>query len=144
MKEIYGCSEAGSLASRRSTDGSEWLTLEGVVFEHRGDAAVVSAPHLSETVLLQDSLEIIAADRFRFLGRGSDMLNIAGKRASLDQLSAQLLAVEGVSDAIVFVRPDEARIGDSGRPAALVVSERPLRAIRRDLLLQQEAGDTLI
>jgi acyl-coenzyme A synthetase/AMP-(fatty) acid ligase len=136
IREIYGCSEAGSLASRRTSKGDIWRTLDGVMLESIDGEPVIRAPHLSDPVVLQDSLEIIAPEQFRLLGRSADMLNIGGKRASLQQLTAQLLAVEGVADGIVFLPNEGKQQGRTGRLAALVVSERPQQAISRDLLQQ--------
>jgi acyl-coenzyme A synthetase/AMP-(fatty) acid ligase len=136
VKEIYGCSEAGSLASRRTTDGDKWHTLDSVALELINGEAVVSAPHLVEPVALQDRLEIKAPTQFHFLSRGADMLNVGGKRASLHQLTAQLLSVDGVSDGIVFLRDENMHGGHRERLAALVVSERPQQSIKRDLLQQ--------
>lgn len=122
VKEIYGCSEAGSLASRRTAAESEWWLLDGIRLEGVGDAVHVVAPHLPEAVPLHDRIELVSASHFRLLGRSDDMLNIAGKRASLTQLTAQLQAVDGVIDGIFFLR-DEGR-DEIQRVAALVVSDR--------------------
>ena len=48
------------------------------------------------------------------------MVNVAGKRASLDDLNRQLLAIPGVSDG-VFIAPPE-RPGTAARLTALVVA----------------------
>ena len=59
------------------------------------------------------------------------MLNIAGKRASLAELTARLLAVPGVEDGVIFQR-DIAKPGQQ-RLAALVVSARPPQEILADM-----------
>ena len=66
-------------------------------------------------------IEVLAPDRFLLHGRVSDMVNVAGKRSSLDFLNAQLLAVEGVSDG-VFYMPDDDTPGGVTRLAAFVVA----------------------
>jgi len=136
VTEIYGCSEAGSLASRRTIEGDTWLTLEGVTLDAKGDVPLVRAAHLDEPVELQDQLEIGAPGQFRLMGRNADMLNIGGKRASLHQLTAQLLAVEGVSDGVVFLRDEDPQPDHLTGLAALVVRDRSQQAISRDLLKQ--------
>lgn len=122
VREIYGCSEAGSLASRRTATDSEWDVLQGIKLKCVDADVQVAAPHLSETVVLQDRLQVVAPNKFRFLGRSADMLNIAGKRASLAELTAQLQSIEGVDDGVFFLRDDEKR--KVQRLAALVVSTR--------------------
>lgn len=122
VREIYGCSEAGSLASRRTATDSEWEMLEGVTLKRvDGDVRVV-APHLPDAVVLQDRLEVVSPHKFRFLGRSADMLNIAGKRASLAELTAHLQSIDGVDDGVFFLRDDDKR--EVQRLAALVVSAR--------------------
>lgn len=113
VREIYGCTEAGSLASR---DGDEWRLYDTFTIAQHGDRTLVTAPHLSEAVELGDVVEITAPDRFRLLGRQADLINIAGKRASLADLNLKLNAIAGVEDG-VFVMVDEA-----SRLAALVVA----------------------
>jgi len=128
VMEIYGCSEAGSLASRRTATDSEWQMLDGMTLAGTGDETLqVAASHLPGSVALQDRLELISADRFRFLGRGADMLNIAGKRASLAQLTAQLQGIDGVEDCVYFLRAESRR--EIQRLAALVVTDRDEREI---------------
>lgn len=134
VMEIYGCSEAGSLASRRTVKGDLWELLDGIRLVQAGRQLQVVAPHLPGPVTLQDRLTLVDDRHFRFLGRGADMLNIAGKRASLAELTARLLAVPGVEDAVVFER-DVAKSGQQ-RLAALVVSARP----KQDILAAMAVG----
>lgn len=131
VSEIFGCSEAGSLASRDTAKSDVWQTLEGVELEESGGSVSVIARHLSGRVALQDRLEVLSPDRFRFIARSADMINIAGKRASLAELTAKLLAVEGVEDGVFFLRDDSER--KVQRLAALVVSSYDEFAIARTL-----------
>ena len=143
VTEMFGCSEAGSLASRNTAENEVWQTLEGVELKALGANVSVTAAHFSGSVTLQDRLEVLSPHRFRFIARNSDMVNIAGKRASLAELTAQLLAVEGVEDGVFFLREDSGR--DSKRSseinsetkvqrlAALVVSTHDEMAIARSL-----------
>ncbi|MFK7978145.1 MAG: AMP-binding protein [Halioglobus sp.] len=131
VEEIYGCSEAGSLATRRSATEEHWELLDGITIAHSGSEPEVSGPHLDAPVPLQDELDILSPERFRFLGRSADMVNVAGKRGSLAQLSAQLRAIEGVSDAVFFMRNNDAK--GVQRPAALVVTDQSERDIKKAL-----------
>jgi acyl-coenzyme A synthetase/AMP-(fatty) acid ligase len=49
------------------------------------------------------------------------MIEVAGKRASLSDLTRRLLAIEGVREAVVF-QPDADAVGTIRRVAALVVA----------------------
>ena len=104
--------------------------LEGIELSEHDGAAQVTASYLDAPVRLQDELEILPGGQFRFIGRGSDMLNIGGKRASLVQLNRELLLIDGVDDGVIF--PGEKRRGEE-RLAALVVSELEEREILRRL-----------
>ena len=134
LLEIFGCSEAGSLASRRTLSEQRWKLLDGVVMEKSSGDISVSGPQLADKVILQDQLEIIDDSHFHFLGRSADMLNVAGKRESLASLSQQLTQLEGVEDGLFFL-PEVDGISRK-RPAALVVSELSERDIIKALSLQ--------
>ncbi|MEM1153047.1 MAG: AMP-binding protein [Pseudomonadota bacterium] len=125
VTEIYGCSEAGSIASRRTVTDDEWQLLDGMALRTQptDEEKVIyaCAPHLEFDVPLQDHLEVLSPQSFRFLGRSADMVNIAGKRASLADLTAQLQGIDGVTDGIFFLRDADRR--GVQRLAALVVSE---------------------
>ena len=71
-------------------------------------------------------LELRADDRFMVRGRNADMVEVAGKRASLADLTQRLLRVPGVQDAVVF-QPDTSATGLVQRVAALAVAGRPAR-----------------
>ena len=136
LVEIYGCTEAGQVATRRTTAGAEWQTFDGLVLSGDGDAVVVSGGHVPEPTTLADVLEVVSRDTFRLLGRSNDLVNIAGKRSSLGHLNFHLNAIDGVADG-AFWMPSEA--GDApgvARLVAFVVApglrrERILAALRR-------------
>ena len=134
--EIYGCTEAGSIASRRTSSGPLWWLYDDFQLRNQDDRAIISAPHLEDEVPLGDVVEKVDERHFRLLGRHEDMLNIAGKRASLNDLNLRLNAVPGVEDG-VFVLPEKNGRSIS-RLTALVVapqlSEREiLEYLARDL-----------
>ena len=68
-----------------------------------------------------DVLERRGADGFVALGRNSDLVEVAGKRASLADITRRLCAVDGVEDAVAF-QPEAAAAGVANRVAAVVVS----------------------
>ena len=80
--EIYGCSEAGQLATRRTVDGPVWRCLDG--FRLYTDAAGCWAAGPDEAdVLLADEIEPVGDGGFILRGRTADLVNVAGKRSSL-------------------------------------------------------------
>lgn len=119
--EIYGATEAGSIASRHTLDGPDWTPYPGVTFAIGEDAAEVTVPGLPGPVPLADLLQPADGNAFRLLGRRADMVKRAGKRASLAGLNRILSEVEGVRDG-VFVAPDDMDSNPSARLAAFVVA----------------------
>jgi acyl-coenzyme A synthetase/AMP-(fatty) acid ligase len=106
LLEIYGSTESGQLASRRTTEGAEWTLLEGVRLEQAGEETVAVDGHVEGRVPLSDIIECLPGQRFLLHGRHADLVNIAGKRTSLAYLNHQIGAVPGVVDAAFFL-PDE-------------------------------------
>ncbi len=121
LLEIYGCTETGQMATRRTARETEWRTLPGIRVELRDADAWASGGHIEQPTALGDVLEPLAPDRFLLRGRVADMVNIAGKRSSLAHLDAELRAIDGVTDG-VFYMPAESAAGGVTRLAAFVVA----------------------
>jgi acyl-coenzyme A synthetase/AMP-(fatty) acid ligase len=121
LLEMFGSTETCVFASRRTTLEQSWRIYAGVTVTPQPDGALVQAPGFAAPVLLQDFLELQDHERFVVRGRNADMIEVAGKRASLSDLTRRLLAIEGVRDAVVF-QPDAAASGAIRRVAALVVA----------------------
>lgn len=101
--EVFGSTETCVFASRRPTVDEEWRLFAGAVLHPQPDGTVVDAPQLRAPVVLADIVSLSAdGRRFRLRGRHADMLEIAGKRASLGDLTRRLLAIPGVHDGVVF------------------------------------------
>lgn len=137
VREIYGCTEAGSVASRRTLDGDLWSPYDGLRLVHDGEAPVVEGGHVEAPVGLGDVLEADPSGGFRILGRHVDMVSIAGKRGSLEDLTWRLRSIEGIEDGL-FVQPETSAGDRAERLAALFVSssldERDvLERLRRDI-----------
>lgn len=116
VMEIYGATEAGSMASRRTVADPDWLPYRGVSLHPGG----VLVPGLGP-VPLADALEPSADGRFRLLGRESDVVKLGGRRASLAELNRLLLAVEGVEDG-VFLAPEDLESNPAARLSAFAVA----------------------
>jgi acyl-coenzyme A synthetase/AMP-(fatty) acid ligase len=121
LLEIYGSTESGQLASRRTTDGAAWTLLPGVRLEQAADETVACAGHVEGRVALSDVIELLPDNRFLLHGRHADLINIAGKRTSLAYLNHQLAAVPGVVDGAFFL-PDEEGADGITRLTAFVVA----------------------
>ena len=115
--EIFGCSEAGTFATRQTATETLWQISPTFQLEAAEEGVIIRAEHLPEDVVLHDVLEILADGQFRWHGRDQDMVNIAGKRGSLADLNHRLTSISGVVDGVIFM-PEE----DSKRLAALVVA----------------------
>jgi len=121
MVEMFGSTETCVFASRLTAREEQWRLYDGVRLEPRDDGTLVHAPWFVEPVLLQDMVELQPGNRFMVRGRSSDMIEVAGKRASLTDLTKRLLAIQGVQEAAVF-QPDLDAVGTIRRVAALVVA----------------------
>jgi acyl-coenzyme A synthetase/AMP-(fatty) acid ligase len=121
IQEIYGCTEAGQIATRFPTDGPQWHLYPGIRFETQEDRTWATGGHVEGRVPLGDLIEIAGEDRFLLRGRSTDLVNIAGKRSSLAYLNRVLGGVPGVRDGVFFMPQREE--GDSvARLAAVVVA----------------------
>jgi acyl-coenzyme A synthetase/AMP-(fatty) acid ligase len=140
LVEIYGCTEAGQVASRRTTTGLVWHTLGALRVTRETQAGeerfIVAGGHVSEPTPLADVLELDGPTRFRLLGRANDLIHVAGKRSSLAHLNFHLNRIEGVIDG-AFWLPDDTPDGVV-RPVAFVVAPKLaardlIAALRREL-----------
>lgn len=122
VQEVFGSTETCVFASRRPTVSEDWQLFPDVTLQPQPDGTVVTAPQLSSAVALADIVSIAANGRsFRLCGRRADLLEIAGKRASLNDLTRRLLAIPGVKDGVV-VQLDECDALGVQRIAALAVA----------------------
>ena len=105
--EIYGSTETGQIASRRTIEGPEWTLFPGVRLSSSHQRTWASGGHVAQPLAMADALEVLSAERFLLHGRNADLVNIAGKRSSLGYLNHQLNAVAGVTDGAFFMPDDE-------------------------------------
>jgi acyl-coenzyme A synthetase/AMP-(fatty) acid ligase/3-hydroxymyristoyl/3-hydroxydecanoyl-(acyl carrier protein) dehydratase len=114
LVEIYGSTETGQIATRRTSRGAAWelfpevtLTVrEAAAGDEDGDEVWAAGGHVEAPVRMGDALELIDDTHFLLHGRKADLINIAGKRTSLAYLNHQLMAIAGVDDGAFFM-PDE-------------------------------------
>ncbi|MBJ9693897.1 acyl-CoA synthetase family protein [Burkholderia cenocepacia] len=115
LVEIYGSTETGQIATRRTSQGAAWERFPDIRLDARdapdgddsGPTVWVSGGHVEAPVPMGDALELLGDGRFLLHGRKADLVNIAGKRTSLAYLNHQLNAIAEVVDGVFFM-PDEA------------------------------------
>jgi acyl-coenzyme A synthetase/AMP-(fatty) acid ligase len=123
LLEIYGSTETGQIATRRTAQTAEWQLWGGVRLTTRDAQTWAQGGHIEQSTPMCDVLEVTAEDRFLLHGRMADLVNIAGKRSSLAYLNHQLNAVPGVIDGAFFLRDDDpASATGVTRVAAVVVA----------------------
>jgi acyl-coenzyme A synthetase/AMP-(fatty) acid ligase len=163
VEEIFGATEVGSIASRRTVEGDVWTLYPRVRLlnpapgEDQRDDALVAGPH-SEPYPLSDVIEALDGAHFRLLGRRADLIKLGGRRASLAGLNRILTSIDGVVDGL-FVAPEDLDQRPTARLLAFVVAperdpddilaalrERidavflPRRVVRVDALPRNEVG----
>jgi acyl-coenzyme A synthetase/AMP-(fatty) acid ligase len=122
LLEVFGSTETCAFATRRVTVDSHWSLYHGVHLHPQPDGTQIEAPQLDAPVSLADIVTLHDdGRRFELRGRHADLLEIAGKRASLGDLTRRLLAIPGVEDGVIFQLDDADAIGVR-RIAALVVA----------------------
>lgn len=113
LLEIYGSTETGQIASRRTTESPQWRLYPGVTLAARDGGTWASGGHVEQPIALADEIEVLDTERFLLHGRTADLVNIAGKRSSLGYLNHQLNAVPGVVDGAFFMPDDKEAGGDA-------------------------------
>jgi acyl-coenzyme A synthetase/AMP-(fatty) acid ligase len=103
LREVYGCSEVGSMAIRRTANTDTWKRFDALQFSIEKNSVSVSAKHLPEPIVLSDSITMLDEHHFKLQGRCSDQVDIAGKRGSLSEMNKVLLSFPGLLDGVVFM-----------------------------------------
>jgi acyl-coenzyme A synthetase/AMP-(fatty) acid ligase len=129
LHEVYGFTEAGMVATRRTVQGPAWHCLRDVRLRRDGDVVRVGGGHVENEVPFTDVIEPEGDEVFILHGRNADLVNIAGKRTSLGYLNHQLNSIEGVRDGLFFM-PDGRGDGVTRLTAFVVAPD-----LTRDVLL---------
>lgn len=101
--EIYGSTETGVLAMRRTASEPDWLPVKDVRIEPLPEGARAFGSHFASPAELLDRVEAGPGGRFALLGRQADMVKIAGRRASLSGLNAMLHELPGLDDGVFYL-----------------------------------------
>lgn len=124
IQEIYGSTETGAIATRRTSVEEKWTLHHGLQIHADAtdnESITVSGGHLLHPVVLNDRIHKEGENSFTLIGRNSDMIKIAGKRVSLSDLNHKLLSIPGVKDGVFFEAPVDGQQSVS-RLCALVVA----------------------
>jgi len=138
LKEIYGCTEAGSMATRETVLTTDWLAHKGVSFYESNDTFFVKAAHLPEDVALSDVLKLNSDNSFELLGRNSELIKVAGKRGHISDLNAKLLQIAEVKSG-VFYLPDNVNNDDGNIDVQRLVAFVVAPKADKEVILQQLA-----
>ncbi len=126
VRELFGSTETCVIARRRTATETAWRLYDDVCLNPQAQGTRVERPALPMPVWLADQLELVDGGRgFMLRGRQADLLEIAGKRASLGDLTRRLQAVPGVHDGVIV----QSDVGDAGirRLAAIIVADPELK-----------------
>jgi acyl-coenzyme A synthetase/AMP-(fatty) acid ligase len=122
LLEIYGSTETGQIALRRSAASDVWRLWPGVTLSAVDAQTFAHGGHVEQRTLMCDVIEILNEEEFLLHGRTADMVNVAGKRSSLAYLNAQLHAIPGVRDGAFFFRDERGGDAIVARLGAMVVA----------------------
>ena len=120
------------IARRRTACESAWHLYRACSCTHNRTAPRSRRPTW-QPVVLQDVVELIGDGQFLLRGRHADLVEIAGKRASLADLTRRVLALDGVEDAIVVQLDEPDRFGVQRIAALVVAPGRDTAAMLREL-----------
>jgi acyl-coenzyme A synthetase/AMP-(fatty) acid ligase len=135
LVEIYGSTETGQIAMRRTAECVPFTLMPGVRLRADNGQTYAYGGHVEQMTALCDVLEQQGDEGFILHGRTADLVNIAGKRSSFGYLNAQLNAIPGVEDGVFFLRESD-RGGITGIPrlaAAVVAPTLSAAALMRHL-----------
>jgi acyl-coenzyme A synthetase/AMP-(fatty) acid ligase len=135
LLEIYGCSEIGLIGTRRPAMSESWIPASSLELQFSNGASSVSGHHLPGLIDLPDSITLTGDRQFKLGPRNSDIVKIAGHRASLAGLNAVLKCIPGVIDGAIIRVPDEMATGRQRLAGFVVLLERSLGDVRRELRL---------
>lgn len=122
LLEIYGSTETGQIALRRTAETAAWRLWPGVHLTLSNEQVFAQGGHIEQLTPLCDVIEITGEQEFLLHGRTADLVNVAGKRSSFGYLNAQLNAVPGVVDGAFFLREDISGATGVTRLGAVVVA----------------------
>jgi acyl-coenzyme A synthetase/AMP-(fatty) acid ligase len=122
LLEIYGSTETGQIAMRRTAESAAWRLWPDVRLKVSNEQVFAHGGHVEQLTAMCDVIEITGDDEFLLHGRTADLVNVAGKRSSFGYLNAQLNAIPGVIDGVFFLRDGVSGSTGVARLGAVVVA----------------------
>jgi acyl-coenzyme A synthetase/AMP-(fatty) acid ligase len=122
LLEIYGSTETGQIAMRRTAETAVWRLWPDVRLQVSNEQVFAHGGHVEQSTAMCDVIEIISEEEFLLHGRTADLVNVAGKRSSFGYLNAQLNAIPGVIDGVFFLRDGATGSTGVARLGAVVVA----------------------
>jgi len=102
VTDVLGSTETGGIATRPSPMNA-WVPLPGVVVTAPDGQLAVQSPWGGDGVVqLDDRIDLRAGGTFHYLGRNTELIKVAGKRAHTHELEVTIRTVPGVTDAAVL------------------------------------------
>ncbi len=122
LLEIYGSTETGQIAMRRTAEAAAWRLWPDVHLSFSNNQVFAHGGHVEQVTPMCDVIEITGEEEFLLHGRTADLVNVAGKRSSFGYLNAQLNAIPGVLDGAFFLREEMTGSTGVARLGAVVVA----------------------
>ncbi|CAN5901709.1 xanthomonadin biosynthesis 3-hydroxybenozate--AMP ligase XanA2 [soil metagenome] len=107
VTDVLGSTETGGIATR-THPLQPWTPMPGVTVTAPDGGLVVESPWSPPTPI-DDQIELLPGGTFRYLGRNTELVKIAGKRAHAHELEATLRTLPGITDVAVLVHASEGR-----------------------------------
>jgi acyl-coenzyme A synthetase/AMP-(fatty) acid ligase/3-hydroxymyristoyl/3-hydroxydecanoyl-(acyl carrier protein) dehydratase len=101
VTDVLGSTETGGIATREHPLKG-WKPLPSVTVTAPEGQLVVESPWCARTAI-DDRIELRPDGTFQYLGRASELIKVAGKRADAHELEATIRSVPGVTDVAVLV-----------------------------------------
>lgn len=101
VTDVLGSTETGGIATREHPLKG-WKPLPSVTVTAPEGQLVVESPWCARTAI-EDRIELRPDGTFQYLGRTSELIKVAGKRADAHELEATIRSVPGITDVAVLV-----------------------------------------
>ncbi len=131
LQEIYGCTEVGGIATRRSAQDDRWKLMPDYQLMIANEDCYIQTPGDHKKIKLADKLARIDHHHFTLLGRHDENINIAGKRISLTDLNIKLTSIKGVEEGVFYL--PENSIEDTRLSALVVAPNLSIQEIKCEL-----------
>lgn len=129
VTDVLGSTETGGIATRQHPMHG-WTPLPGVKVSAPSGQLVVESPWCGGgRAEIDDRIELRPDGTFHYLGRSTELVKIAGKRAHAHAIEATVLAIPGVTDAALVAH---AAVGKEPRIAMAVCAAPDGPAVGRD------------